>query len=142
MSRKFAGFLLLSSPTVFQQQNQDAARNGARTWWWSEGRKITARETLAQGKITVPIASDCTRLLSPQTQPIRALSTLVQGRLLRLGDTVVVESRESEHPSQFFGTRRSGLCSGSGCPGAQGARSTRRDLRSVSRSLRRGSRCL
>src|SRR6266511_545005 len=57
------------------------------------GRKITARETLAQGKITVPIASDCTRLLSPQTQPIRALSTLVQGRLLRLGDTVVVESR-------------------------------------------------
>jgi hypothetical protein len=48
------------------------------------------------------------------------------------------ESRESEHPSQFWGPRRSGLCSGSGCPDAQGNRSTRRDLQSVSRSLRRG----
>ncbi len=48
------------------------------------------------------------------------------------------ESRESEHPSQ----QRSCFCSDSRCPDAQRNRSTCRDLRSVSRSLRRGLRYL
>ena len=52
------------------------------------------------------------------------------------------ESRESEHPSQSYSRQRSCFCSGSRCSDAQRNRSTCRDLRSVSRSLRRGLRYL